>query len=219
MVAPNTPVEGRRLDRGGYVLEREDRFDARALDERLWWPFYLPHWSSRQRAAARYTVGGGLLRLRIDADQPPWNPEFDGALRVSSIQTGERAGPVGSPDGLHRYRPDLLVREEQEAKALYTPLTGLFEIRLRAPADPETMISLWMIGIEDVPSHAGEICICEIFGRDIGAGQTVIGMGLHPFSDPTIKDDFGRLPLPIDAQRATRLRRRVDAGSRRLRRR
>ena len=199
MVEPSTPVVGSRLDRSGYVLDVEDRFDSGALDERLWWPFYLPHWSSRRQAAARYKLGDGVLRLQIEAGQAPWNPEFDGALRVSSIQTGERAGPLGSPDGLHRYRPDLVVREAQRTRALYTPLTGLFEIRLRAPAHPANMVSLWMIGIEDVPSHSAEICVCEIFGRDIGARETVVGMGLHPFGDPTIEDEFGRVPLHIDA--------------------
>ncbi len=29
----------------------------------VWIPHYLPHWSSREASAARYEVGGGLLRL------------------------------------------------------------------------------------------------------------------------------------------------------------
>ena len=47
-------------------------------------------------------VGGPLrarrggLRLLIEADQEPWCPEFDGEVRVSSLQTGVFAGPVGS---------------------------------------------------------------------------------------------------------------------------
>ena len=35
------------LDRTGYELEVEDRFDGSVLNEQLWIPFYLPQWSSR----------------------------------------------------------------------------------------------------------------------------------------------------------------------------
>jgi hypothetical protein len=67
----------------GYELEFEDTFEAEQLDRGRWLPYYLPHWSSRERSAARYEVGGGTLRLLIEADQEPWCPEFDGQVRVS----------------------------------------------------------------------------------------------------------------------------------------
>ena len=73
------------LDRSGYELEVEDRFDRPVLDERLWIPFYLPHWSSRAASAARYAVGGGMLRLLIEPDQEPWSPEFAGHLRWKNL--------------------------------------------------------------------------------------------------------------------------------------
>src|SRR5688572_4943958 len=66
------------VTKAGYVLDFEDTFDGDALDPTKWLPHYLPHWSSREAAAARYTVGGGELRLRIEPDQKPWCPEFDG---------------------------------------------------------------------------------------------------------------------------------------------
>src|SRR5689334_16337164 len=113
VVGPNE-----RLDRGGYVLEIEDTFERTTLDEDLWIPHYLPQWSSREASAARYEVGGGLLRLRIEADQAPWNPDVDGELRVSSLQTGVFAGPVGSDIGQHRFKPRLIVREAQASVAL-----------------------------------------------------------------------------------------------------
>jgi hypothetical protein len=37
----------------GYELEFEDSFNGDALDERRWLPYYLPQWSTRERAAAR----------------------------------------------------------------------------------------------------------------------------------------------------------------------
>ena len=56
------------LDRSGYELEVDERFEGSDLDPRLWLGHYLPHWSSREASRARYDVGGGELRLRIDAD-------------------------------------------------------------------------------------------------------------------------------------------------------
>jgi hypothetical protein len=57
-----------------------------------------------------------------------------------------------------------------------------------------------MIGYEDEPERSAEICVCEIFGRDVGAGHAAVGMGLHPFGDPTIRDDFSAVRIPIDAR-------------------
>jgi len=90
---------------GGGVPEFTDGFDLGRLDPARWIPGYLAHWSSRERAAARYRVDGGRLALEIAPDQGPWNPADDGATRVSSIQTGMFAGPVGSSIGQHRFRP------------------------------------------------------------------------------------------------------------------
>ena len=141
---------------------------------------YLPQWSSREASAARYEVGGGTLRLVIEADQPPWCPEFDGQTRVSSLQTGVFAGPVGSPVGQSRFTPGLVVRQAQENARLYTPRYGLFELRAKAIDDPRCMVALWMIGYEDEPDRSAEICICEIFGRDVAADRAGVGMGLRP---------------------------------------
>ena len=176
------------------------------LDERVWLPVYLPQWSSRSRTAARYEVGGTDgrtgLRLRIDADQPPWAPEWDGDLRVSNLQTGVFAGPVGTSIGQHRFRPDLVVREAQEPQALYTPQYGIVEVRARGLADPRVLCAFWLIGFEDTPERSAEICVMEVFGRDIGAGVTKVGVGVHPFGDPGIEDDFEQVDLPIDARDA-----------------
>src|SRR5262245_57715783 len=94
------------LDRSGYELELEERFDQPVLNERLWIPYYLPQWSSRAASTARYAVGGGTLSLLIEADQEPWSPEHTGQMRVSSLQTGLFAGPIGGPIGQHHFRKD-----------------------------------------------------------------------------------------------------------------
>jgi hypothetical protein len=191
---------GALLDRTGYELEVEDGFNRSLLNERLWIPYYLPQWSSRARSAARYALNDGTLRLLIESDQQPWSPEFCGHLRVSSLQTGLFAGPVGTTIGQHHFRDDLLVREAQSSIALYTPRYGLFELRARALDNPVNMVALWMIGYEDEPTRSAEICICEIFGRDVGSWQARVGMGLHPFGDPAIADEFSAEEIGIDAR-------------------
>jgi hypothetical protein len=183
-----------------YELEFEDTFDEDRLDPARWLPYYLPHWSSRERSVARYDVGGGTLRLRIDEDQQPWCPELDGELRVSSLQTGAFSGPVGSGVGQHRFSPAAVVREAQPDVRLYTPQYGRIELRARATDDPRSMVALWLIGYEDEPERSAEICVCEIFGRDVGAASAVVGVGVHPFGDPAIADDFSRVTVPIDAR-------------------
>jgi hypothetical protein len=178
----------------------EDDFDGPDLDRGHWLPYYLPQWSSRRQSVARYTVADGQLRLRIDADQPPWCPEFDGEVRVSSLQTGVFAGPLGSRVGQHQFNPAAVVREEQEPQRLWTPTYGRVEIRMTAPADPEVMVALWMIGYEDEPHRSAEICVCEIFGSEVEPDRALVGMGVHPFGDPLITDDFEKVEVDVDVR-------------------
>jgi len=183
-----------------FALEFEDRFDGDAIDTSRWLPYYLPHWSSRASSAARYAIGDGVLRLRIESDQPPWCPEYDDGVRVSSLQTGAFAGPVGSAVGQHRFNPAAVVREPQQNVRLYTPLYGRIELRAAATDDPNAMVALWLIGYEDAPERSAEICVCETFGRDVSPDHVIVGMGVHPFGDPEIRDEFSRVTIPIDAR-------------------
>jgi hypothetical protein len=184
--------------RDGYLLEREDRFAGPDLDAGLWFPHHLPQWSSQAQSAARYRLAGDALHLRVDDDQPPWCPEFDGGTRVSSLQTGVLAGPLGSGVGQHRFTPAAVVREEQEERRLFTPRYGFYELRARFPADPSSMAALWMIGVEDEPDRSGEICVAEIFGRDVRRGGASIGMGVHPFGDPRLTDEWAQQEVAVD---------------------
>ncbi len=183
-----------------YELEFEDTFSGDVLDRGRWLPYYLPQWSTRERASARYELGGGGLRLLIEADQAPWCPELDGRVRVSSFQTGVFAGAVGSAIGQHRFDPRAIVTEAQRNVRLYTPQYGRIELRAKALDDPQIMVALWLIGYEDEPARSAEICVCEIFGRDVEAEHASVGMGIHPFGDPTLVDDFSAVRLPIDVR-------------------
>lgn len=186
--------------RQGYRLELDEDFSGDELDTGRWLPHYLPQWSTRERSAARYTLEGGSVRLRIEPDQEPWCPEYDGRVRVSSLQTGVFSGPAGSTVGQHRFAPGMTVREEWAPQRLYTPQYGVVELRAAFPTDDGAMGALWMIGIEDVPEHSAEICVCEVFGAETDEGSALVGMGVHPFGDPSITDDFEKVRVDVDVR-------------------
>lgn len=190
---PRSPRE-----KPGYRLVFEDDFDGDALDRAKWLPLYLPHWSTPERSAPRLSVGGGRLSLRIDEDQAPWNPAFDGDLRVSSLQTGHFSGPLGSTAGQLHFKPGLTVRHVHPPERLFTPRHGFFEVRLRPLPLPGYMVAFWMIGLAERPEESGEICVCEIFGDETTATTLVSGSGLHPFGDPALRDEFHKDELPLD---------------------
>ena len=75
-------------DKQGYELEFFDRFGNATLNTNKWLPYYLPQWSSKDLSRARYRLVNNQLQLNIEADQKPWSPEYNGDLRVSSLQTG-----------------------------------------------------------------------------------------------------------------------------------
>ena len=56
-----------------------------------------------------------------------------------------------------------------------------------------------MVGLEDRPECSAEICVAEMFGNAVTPGKsTAVGMGLHPFRDPAVTEDFDSVRLPID---------------------
>ena len=175
-VGPDDGEDPGTLDRSGYELEFDETFTEPGLDPGRWVAHYLPHWTTPERSAARYELEPGVLRLRIDADQPAWRSE-DGEMRVSNIQTGTFAGPLGSSIGQHRHRPDLAVRTPQATRPLYTPSFGLSEAVLRAGPDPTCMLAFWLVGFEEQsPSSSGEICVAELFGHSVyGSRSPLVG--------------------------------------------
>jgi len=189
-------VEGRL-----YELEFYDGFEPAVLDTKKWIPFYLPQWSSRARAAPRYELSGQALVLKVDPDQLPWCPELNGSVRVSSLQTGLFAGPVGSAQGQHRFSKDCVVREAQRELKTYLPQYGYFELRARCEISANNVAALWMIGFEDEPERSAEICLFELKGGNVGEGRAKIGYGLHPFGDPQIVDDFHEDEFELDVSR------------------
>ncbi|TFC20086.1 hypothetical protein E3O19_01610 [Cryobacterium algoritolerans] len=176
------------------ALDFVDDFEGDDLDRSRWLPTYLPQWSSRAPSAACSEQRNGRFRLLIESDQPPWSTEHNGGLRVSNLRTGVFSGPVGSDIGQHHFASGLRVSEAQHEQRLYTPLSGIIEARFAANADPNCLVALWMIGFEDQPDRSAEICVFEIFGREVAADTAIVGMGLHPFGGERIRDDFAKIP-------------------------
>jgi hypothetical protein len=177
-------------------------FDGSELDTDVWVPHYLPMWSSRAETAASYAVADSELRLTIPPDHGLWCPGDHDPLRVSGIQSGVFSGPVGSTIGQQPFRDGLVVREHQPTHWGWTPHYGLLEVRARMDLSPRSMASVWMVGLEDEPSRCGEICVFEVFGdaleTDGDTPTAAVGMGVHPFRDPALTDEFAAERVELD---------------------
>ena len=64
------------------------------------------------------------------------------------------------------------------------------------------MAAVWMAGLEDEPTRCAEICIFEVFGDALRVEErgptAAVGMGVHPFRDPAIVDEFAAERVAID---------------------
>ena len=185
------------LDLSRFILVDAEEFDGDTLDTDRWIPCYLPQWVDRAHAS-RYEIGQGVLRLRIDADTEPWAPELDGGIRVSHLQTGVFSGAVDSPIGQHRFRDDLTVRSAQPERRLWLIRYGLLVARVRAIRHPQAMVALWPIGFESRPEDSGEICVFEIFGGEMEAGEGLVGVGVKAHGDPRLHDEFEKVRVDGD---------------------
>lgn len=173
-------------------LAFEDDFDGPGLDLATWVPHYLPQWSSRAESAATYEVAGSELRLTIPPDQGIWCAgDHEPPLRVSGVQSGvsSRQQP---------FRDHQVAREAQPTQWGWTPEYGRLEVRARMDLSPRSMASVWMIGLEDVPTRSGEICVFEVFGDALEPGSAAVGTGIKHFRDPALTWEFDAPRLAID---------------------
>lgn len=177
-----------------------DDFDAPELDERLWLPHYLPEWSSREATRASYRLDAGCLVLEVPRDHPVWLPEVHTPeLRISGLQTGSRSGPVGSTDGQQAVVPGQRVREAQPDFRGHLQSGGHLEVRCRMTLSPRSMAALWLCGFQERADDCGELCVVEVFGKDVVAGESAeVGVGVKAIADPRLDDDFAAPRLPLD---------------------
>ena len=177
----------------------DESFPGPDLDRGVWFPYYLPHWSSRAATAASYEITDDGLRLSIPPEQGLWCPDRHPApMRVSCLQTGSYAGPLGSAIGQQPFADGLTVTEEQPTWWGYTPTYGSLDITMRARITRRSMFAFWLSGIEDEPHRAGEICVAEIFGDALHGGVAEVGVGVKRLGDPRLRQEFATVPLQID---------------------
>lgn len=188
----------KRTDTGLYELDFFDDFSDKSLNRRRWIPYYLPQWSSRKNSRPRFRIENSNLILEIQSDQKPWCPEFNGSIRVSSIQTGVYSGELNTSQGQHLFSKNCRVREVQTTEKTYTPQYGYFEMKAKCAITKGNVAAFWMIGFEDIPEHSAEICIFELKAENIRKTGSTIGFGIHPFQDPTITDEFFEEEFTID---------------------
>jgi hypothetical protein len=177
-----------------------DDFDGDRLDPSVWDAHYLPHWSSRAETEAAYDVSGGRLRLTIPQGHPRWcADQHPTPLRVSGIASGAHSGPVGSTVGGQPFLEEQLVREEQPRLEGWLPRRGEVSVRCRMELSARSMAALWLSGFEETPAQSGELCLVEVFGKDVEPGWSAeVGMGLKKLRDPDLVHDFSAPRLALD---------------------
>ncbi|WP_062288696.1 glycoside hydrolase family 16 protein [Demequina phytophila] len=180
--------------------DRIETFDGEPLDTSLWIPDYLPHWTTPERSGARYRFTPAGLELLIEQDQHAWRP-LDGDFRVSHLQTGEFAGPLGSRQGQHRIGRDLRVVTERTMRRLWAPpRSGAVEVVASASPDPTCMLGIWLVGHESTgPDDSGEICVAELFGDKVTVASSIVRTGIKAHHDPRLTTDVHDVALAIDA--------------------
>jgi len=180
-----------------------DDFDGDELDSGVWLPHYLPMWSSRAATATSYRLEDSCLVLDIPPGHPVWLPEdHSPALRLSGIQSGNRSGPVGSTDGQQAVYDGQVVTEEQPAFRGHLQRGGHLEVRCRMTLSARSMAALWLCGFEETPQDCGELCVTEVFGKDVVPGESAeVGVGIKQIRDPRLVQDFAAPRLSVDVTR------------------
>jgi beta-glucanase (GH16 family) len=75
------------------------------------------------------------------------------------------------------------------------------------------MAALWLCGFEQQPNECGEICVTEVFGKDVFPGESAeVGVGLKQIRDPDLTQDFAAPRLPVDVAEFHTYAVRWDAG-------
>ena len=176
-------VQANPLEKPGWKLDFHDEFNGPKLDEKVWLPYYLPHLTTTERAAADYIFRDGAIVLKVEEDMPLYRDDWTGWW-VSSIQTFEKNGLHGAVDD----------GSDQPLFDGYTTQYGYFEIRAKMPRGNGGHIAWWMIGTQRTPNESGEVDILEntFWGTDRTFTTTV------PWKDTKLFWEHSRAPYGKD---------------------
>ena len=144
-------------------------------------------------SAARYRLGDGVAAAAWSRRTSRRGARSSTAsVRVSSLQTGvarRPAGQPGRPAPVHARTPSSGRRRTSSGSTRRS--TASSRLRARVGDDPSSMAALWMIGFEDRPERSAEICVVEIFGRDVGRGPAPrSAWACTPSATRRITDEF-----------------------------
>jgi len=182
-------------DKEGYTLVMHDEFDTPVLNEGLWFKWYLPHWSTREKTLARYELKDGKLILKIEPDQVPWDPEHDGKTVISGVQTANK-------NWLHKWSKDYQdIKTSEPLVENYMQKYGYFEIRAKTQKGSGIHSAWWMIGLQDDAKNwdyskkTTEVDIFEILGKR--TDQALFNN--HVWNDPDTKERSNYVDLGFDS--------------------
>lgn len=150
------------VEKPGYRMIFNDEFDNMdgKLNPDLWVDKYLSSWTRQPELANPvYELKDGVMSLQIKEDTQPWAPEYDGQTVVSGFTTGNR-------NGLHNWTKTNEVRNPVETELSHINKYGYYEMRAKTQAGSSRHAAWWLVGFEDEVSHAAEIDIFEVLGRD-----------------------------------------------------
>lgn len=184
VAAPSTAdFPANPLEKPGWVLDRHDEFTGTTLDSGLWIDNYLESRTTEERSRARYELRDGTLVLKIEDDQPTYYASGR-ALKVSSVQTGQRTG-------LHKADAfDHAIPTEMK----YAPLYGYFEIRARTTPKSGLHSAWWTTGVQETPEQSAEIDIIEDPGND----PNKFLFNLHKQDDPATIESGNTITTAAD---------------------
>ena len=145
--------------KSGYTLDFNEEFSGTTLDMNKWLPNYLPHWvpaANYADTAARYTISNGTIKLRVDQDQKPWNPDQDGTVVSSAIQTFNQ-------NNWHPFNGSAVNRNNVPTFNGYSTKYGYFEVRAKkSNAGGGGHQAVWLVGTNPTGPQS-EIDFIETF--------------------------------------------------------
>jgi hypothetical protein len=183
------------LVKPGYTLDFSEEFTGTTLDTSKWLPNYLPHWvpaADIADTAARYTISNGTIKLRVDQDQPPWNPDQDGTVVSSAIQTFNQ-------NNWHKFNSSAVNRNNLPTFNGYSTKYGYVEVRAKnSNAGGVGHQALWLVGTNTTGGQS-EIDMIETFFSTPNSWR----IAAYGWGDPNFLGSWSLDTVPVSGSPTT----------------